>query len=135
VPEFLSAAWVDALDAAARAAVLPDEAAGGSVTVEQVVRDAPEGEVRYHLRLEGGRARVHRGAAEAPDLRLSSDYDVAVRIHQGEINAQDALTEGRLKVQGRFEALLHANNALQALQDLFAPVRVTTSYAEPPSSR
>jgi putative sterol carrier protein len=135
VAEFLSAAWIDALDAAARTAVLPDEAAGMSITVEQVVRDAPDGEVRYHLRLEGGHARVQRGAADAPDLRLYSDYDTAVGFQQGEINAQDALTAGRLKVQGRLEALQRASDALRALHDVFTAVRSGTTFTEPPSAR
>jgi putative sterol carrier protein len=135
VPEFLSAEWVDALDAAARGASLPDAAAALSLTVEQVVRDAPGGEARYHLHLEGREVRVRRGPAEAPDLRLFTDYDVAVRLQQGEINAQDALTTGRLKLQGRFERLLHASDALHALEDLFAPVRAATTYPGSPSSR
>jgi SCP-2 sterol transfer family len=126
--EFLSAAWVDALDDAARRAALPDDAAGLSLTVEQVVRDAPDGEARYHLRLEDGRVRVRRGSADAPDLRLFTDYDVAVRLQRGEISAQNALTAGRLKLQGRFERLLDAGDVLQALEDLFAPVRATTTF-------
>jgi SCP-2 sterol transfer family len=133
--EFLSAEWVDALDAAARGATLPHAAAGVSLTVEQVVRDAPAGEARYHLRLEDGEVRVRSGPAEAPDLRLFTDYDIAVRLHRGEINAQDALTAGRLKMQGRFERLLHAGDVLQALEDMFAPVRAMTTYPEPQSSR
>lgn len=128
VPEFLSAEWIDALDAAARTAVLPEDAAGVSLTVEQVVRDAPDGEARYHLRLEGGRARVRRGGVEAPDLRLSADYDVAMQLQQGEINAQHALAAGRLKVQGRLERLVAASDVLQALEDVFAPVRAATTY-------
>jgi putative sterol carrier protein len=134
VPEFLSEAWIDALDTAARTAALPDEAADTSFTVEQVVRDAPDGEVRYHLRLENGRARVQRGAADAPDLRLYSDYDTAIRLQQGEINAQDALTAGRLKVQGRLEALQHASDALRTLHDVFTAVRAGTTFAAPRSS-
>jgi hypothetical protein len=135
VPEFLSLAWIDALDATARTAALPDEATDTSFTVEQIVRDAPDGEVRYHLRLEGGRARIQRGAADAPDLRLYSDYDTAVLLQRGEINAQDALTAGRLKVQGRLEALQHASDALRALHDIFTSVRAGTTFAEPRSAR
>jgi putative sterol carrier protein len=135
VPEFLSTNWIDALDEAARATSLPDTATGATLVVEQVVRDAPGGEVRYHLRIEQGRASVHHGAAEAPDLRLFADYDIAVRLQRGELSAQDALAVGRLKVQGRLERLLHAGEALQALEDVFAPVRAATTYREPRSSR
>jgi putative sterol carrier protein len=128
VPEFLSTEWVDALDAAARDAPFCDVPADQSLTVEQVVRDAPDGEVRYHLCLEGGHIRVRRGPAEAPDLRLFTDYDVAVRLQRGELNAQDALTAGGLKLQGRFERVLHTSDLLHALEDVFAPVRAITTY-------
>src|SRR5262245_31523272 len=83
VPEFLSREWIEALDAAARAATLPADVAGVSIEVEQVVGDAPGGEIRYHLRLEDGRARVYSGPAASPHLRLIADYDMAARIHRG----------------------------------------------------
>jgi putative sterol carrier protein len=128
VPDFLSAEWVTALDDAARDVALPDAAATVSITVEQVVRDAPGGEARYHLRIEDGRARVHPGPAAAPDLRLFADYETAARLQRGEVNAQHALAAGSLKVQGRFAQLLRVDDALQALEDVFAPVRAATTY-------
>jgi putative sterol carrier protein len=135
VTDFLSAEWIEALDAAARAATLPETASAVSITIEQVVRDAPGGESRYHLRIEDGRARVHSGPAAAPDLRLFADYDVAARIQRGEVNAQEALAAGRLKVQGRFAHLLRVDDALRALEDVFAPVRAETTYVERGPSR
>lgn len=102
-----------------------------SITVEQVVRDAPGGESRYHLRIEDGRARVELGPATAPDLRLFADYDIAARIQRGEVNAQEALAAGRLKMQGRFAHLVRVDDALRALEDVFAPVRADTTYRQP----
>jgi putative sterol carrier protein len=135
VADFLSAEWIDALDDAARAATLPETVAPVSLTVEQVVRDSPGGETRFHLRIEDGAARVYPGPAEAPDLRLFADYDVAARIQRGEVNAQEALAAGRLKVQGRFAHLLRVDDALRALEDVFAPVRAATTYQAPGASR
>jgi putative sterol carrier protein len=135
VADFLSAAWIEALDEAARAATLPEETAGVSVTIEQIVRDAPGGECRYHLRIEGGRARVLPGPSTTPDLRLFADYDVAARIQRGELNAQQALAAGRLKIQGEFARLVRADEVLRALEDLFAPVRAATTYRDPGPSR
>jgi putative sterol carrier protein len=134
VPDFLSAEWITALDAAARAVTLPDAAATVSITIEQVVRDAPGGEARYHLRIEDGHARVHPGPAATPDLRLFADYDTAARLQRGELNAQHALAIGTLKVQGRFAHLLRVDDALRALEDVFAPVRATTTYRAPGTS-
>lgn len=133
--DFLSAEWIDALDDSARAATLPETVAPLSLTVEQVVRDSPGGETRYHLRIEDGAARVYPGPAEAPDLRLFADYDVAARIQRGQVNAQEALAAGRLKVQGRFAHLLRVDDALRALEDVFAPVRAATTYRAPGASR
>jgi putative sterol carrier protein len=135
VADFLSAEWIEALDAAARAATLPETASAVSITIEQVVRDAPDGETRYHLRIEDGRARVQPGPAAAPDLRLFADYDVATRIQRGEVNAQEALAAGRLKVQGRFAHLLRVDDALRALEDVFEPVRAETTYRDAGRSR
>ena len=101
-----------------------------SLTVEQVVRDSPDGETRYHLRIVDGGARVQPGPAEAADLRLFADYDVAARRQRGEVNTQEALAAGRLKVQGRFAHLLRVDDALRALEDVFAPVRAATTYRE-----
>ena len=101
-----------------------------SLEIEQVVRDAPGGVVRYHFRLEDGRARVQAGPAPSPDLRLIADYVVAARIQRGELNAQEALAAGRLKVQGRFAPLVRANDALGSLEDVFAGVRAATTYED-----
>src|SRR5918996_4748967 len=133
MPEFLSPEWIDALDAAAQATTLPESAAGVTLTVEQVVRDSPTGEVRYHLSLEGGRARVRPGQADAPDLRILAGYDLAARLQRGEISAQQALAEGTLKVQGRLQRLVQAGDALRALEDLVAPVRAATTYPTSPA--
>ena len=133
--DFLSAEWIEALDAAARAATLPETASAAAITIEQVVRDAPGGESRYHLRIEDGRARVQPGPAAEPDLRLFADYDVAARIQRGEVNAQEALAAGRLKVQGRFAHLLRVDDALRELEDVFAPVRAETTYPDARPSR
>ena len=135
MPEFLSREWIEALDAAARAATLSADAATVSIEIEQVVRDAPGGEIRYHLRLEDGRARVLSGPGAAPHLRLIADYDVAARIQRGEVNAQEALATGRLKVQGQFAHLLRVDEALRSLEDVFAAVRAATTYADARPSR
>ena len=135
MPEFLSREWIESLDAAARRAAVPTDAPSVSIEVELVVHDAPGGEVRYHLRLEDGRPRVSPGSSPSPHLRLTADYEVAARMQRGEVNAQEALAAGRLKVQGRFKHLVRADEALRSLEDVFAEVRAATTYGEPRPSR
>ncbi|MCA1844007.1 MAG: SCP2 sterol-binding domain-containing protein [Actinobacteria bacterium] len=122
---FLSAEWIAALDAAAREATVPD---GVRLTIQQVVTDAGEGDVRYHLVLDEGRLQVRPGEAEAADLTLVQTREVAAALSRGELNAQQALEAGRLKLRGDIGHLARQGRALNAMEDVFAAVRAVTSY-------
>jgi alkyl sulfatase BDS1-like metallo-beta-lactamase superfamily hydrolase len=129
---FLSPAWLAELDAAGRAAqALAPALADATLTIEQVVRGAPTGDVRYHIAIDRGAVRVHPGAADAPDLTFTTDYDAACALARGEANSQDLLVRGRFKVTGRIERLVAYAAALDVLDDAFADVRATTTYPAP----
>lgn len=125
---FLSLEWVDALDRAAREA---GAWAGPPLVLEQVVRDTPDGDVRFHLVLDAGGIRVAGGEAERPDVTLSSDFATAVRIARGTANVQRALAAGRCRLHGDLELLARSADALVALGDLFRSVRVATVFPDP----
>ena len=120
---FLSPEWIEALDSAAREAVVP---AGVQLTIQQIVTDGDE--VRYHLVLNDGRLRVHPGEAANADVTLVQTRDVAVALSRGEINAQQALEAGRLKLRGDIGHLARQGKALTAMEDAFAAVRAATTY-------
>lgn len=122
---FLSAEWIEALDAAAREAAVPD---GVTLTIQQVVTGDGGPELHYHLVLEDGRLRVHPGEAAAADVTLVQTREVAAALSRGELNAQQALEAGRLKLRGDIGALGRHGKALTALQDVFAAVRSATEY-------
>ena len=122
---FLTPEWIAALDAAAREAVVP---AGVRLTIQQIVADEGGGDVRYHLVLDGGRLRVHPGEAAAADVTLVQDREVAAAFSRGELNAQQALEAGRLKLRGDIGHLAREGRALTAVEDVFAAVRAATSY-------
>jgi len=124
VARFLSPAWLDDLATAADGASGVD---GEPVTVEQVVTGAPGGDVRYRLRLGGGRAAVLREPGEA-EARLRTDWATAVALGRGELAATDALLAGRLRVGGDVRALRRAAAALAGLDALFAEVRGRTTW-------
>ena len=125
---FLTPEWIAALDTAAREAAVP---AGVHLTIQQIVTgDDGEGadDVRYHLVLDAGRLRVHAGDAPAADVTLVQTRAVAAALSRGELNAQQALEAGRLKLRGDIGHLAREGRALTALADVFAAVRAVTTY-------
>ena len=126
MPRFLSPEWIEALDAAAREATVPG---GVRLTIQQIVTGDGEGaEVRYHLVLDDGRLRVHPGEAAAADVTLVQTRAVAAALSRGELNAQQALEAGRLKLRGDIDHLAREGRALTAVEDVFAAVRAGTTY-------
>jgi putative sterol carrier protein len=124
---FLSPEWIAALDAAAREATVP---AAVRLTIQQIVADdgGGGGEVRYHLVLDEGRCRVVPGDADDPDVTLLQTREVAAALSRGELNAQQALEAGSLKLRGDLGHLAKEGKALGAMEDVFAAVRAGTTY-------
>jgi hypothetical protein len=125
VPEYLSDAWVDALDDALR----PVRALGALV-IEQVVTGVPgRGEVRYFTWFDAEGGHVATLGTRPADVVLRTDYTTAVAIAQGRENPQRALAAGRLQLGGEIEALTRNADALAALDDATAALRAATTYA------
>jgi hypothetical protein len=122
---FLSPEWIAALDAAAGEAAVPG---GVRLTIQQIVTDDGGDDVRYHLVLEDGRLRVHPGEAARADLTLVQTRAVAGALSRAELNAQQALEAGRLKLRGDIGHLAREGKALTVLADVFAAVRLATMY-------
>lgn len=122
---FLTAEWIEALAAAARDAPVP---AGVSLVIQQVVRSEAGEEISYHLVLGDGHLRVHAGEAETADVTLVQSREVAAALSRGELNAQQALEAGRLKLRGDIGQLARHGKALVAMEDVFAAVRAGTTY-------
>jgi putative sterol carrier protein len=129
VAEFLSAEWIAALDAAARAStVLTDCAGSESFVLEQRVELASGAEAVHHLVFAPDGTRVLLGAASQPDVVLGTDLPTAVALARGEINAQLALASGHLRVRGDLDALTSRSDALRKIDDVFASVRTETTF-------
>lgn len=129
---FLSDEWVRALALACEGAVIAPSSETGPFVIEPVVTGVPAlGEVRYRIRFEGGTCAVDRASAAASDVRLETDYVTAVALSRGTANAQAALADGRLRVSGDVARLAAHASALAALDDLFAAVRLSTTYPAP----
>jgi putative sterol carrier protein len=128
VAEFLSAEWVATLDAVVGATDTLADVTDEPFVLEQRV-DLPGGGCStHHLRLGPGRAHFVAGPADRPDVALHTDLRTAIAIARGEVNAQQALSRGTLRVRGRLQALVGAGDALASLDDVFTTVRSETTY-------
>lgn len=122
--EFLSPAWVRALDDAVSAA--HDLATGSPFVVETLVK-GPDREVGYQVRFGTDGASVAAPGAGVADVVLVTDAETAWSLHQGTVRAQDAFARGALKVRGRPELLTKRSELLAALERALAPLRAGTT--------
>jgi len=98
--------------------------------LEQVVRETPDGAVRYLVVVSAGSAYVVAPPAgdRRPDLTITCDWTTAVAIATGQISAQTALMEGRLRVRGDLARLAGRASELVGLDPLPDNVRRQTTY-------
>ncbi len=108
--EFLSDGWFDSLEAMATQAEID---AGIHLVVQQTVEG--ESPISWQIRLERGTVVVARGVAADADVRLTSDRATALGIHRGEISAQRAFLDGKLRIGGDIAALMADRHALEAV--------------------
>ena len=126
---YLSLDWIDALsDEVARSEQMKTVAETHSIGVTQVVSDGPEGDVTYHLVVADGAASFGAGPAEPEDVKMEQDWETAVAVATGELNAQEAFIGGRIRLFGDQQKLLDSHPVFGALDAVFATVRERTSY-------
>ena len=126
---YLSLDWIDALsEAVARSEDMRAAAVEHSIGVTQVVDGTPEGDVTYHLVVADGTARFGAGPAEPEDVRFVQDWETAVGVATGEINAQEAFIKGRIRLYGDQQKLMTSQAVFRALDAVFSEVRDRTEY-------
>lgn len=118
---FLTDQWFDDLEAAARGTSVPLDV---RLVIQQIIPGSAEGdEVAYVLSAADGAITVRRGRAEAPDITFTQDRATAEAIHRGELSAQAAFIEGRLRLGGDLRAVIERADSLISLDDVFAAAR------------
>ncbi|MBK5289729.1 MAG: SCP2 sterol-binding domain-containing protein [Acidimicrobiia bacterium] len=102
--KYLSDAWLD--EARALAADQP-ERPGATARMQYVVTGGPDGDIKYWWRLEDGRLLDSAtGVIEDPDFTMTLTYEDSVKIQRGELDANAAFMQGRMKVTGNLGALM-----------------------------
>jgi SCP-2 sterol transfer family len=130
---FLSPVWLEAFDAVLQAdSTLGARFAAAPIAIAQEVTMGDSDTVRYAVVLDGAGGRLVTGAAAvdatAAAVTIACDRPTAAALAQGTLNAQGALTSGRLKVRGAVDRLAGASAALAAVGDLLAALRANTAF-------
>ena len=114
--QFLSQEWADEMTKALNASEDFQKAASGqSAKLQQVVTDAPQGEVKYYFKLEGGQAEVQLGELADAEATITQNYETAVGVTKQEINAQNAFMQGKLKISGNMMKLMQLQSVVNAM--------------------
>ncbi len=104
MPKWLTQEW---LDEERRLAESQPERPGASSRMQYVVTGGPEGEVRYYWVLENGKLLDSQmGDLSDPEVTLTTNYDDAMKVQQGELDANAAFMQGRIKVTGNMAKLM-----------------------------
>lgn len=102
--KYLSQEWLDLQRELA--AEFP-ERPGASARMQYVVTGAPDGDVKYHTVIENGAIVENSlGTDEQAEFTLTATYDDSVKILQGELDANAAFMQGRMKVTGNMGKLM-----------------------------
>jgi predicted lipid carrier protein YhbT len=80
---------------------------GASARMQYVVTGGPDGDVKYYWVLENGKL-LESQIGELPDaeVTLTQSYEDAMRIQKGELDANAAFMQGRVKVTGNMAKLM-----------------------------
>ena len=105
MPKYLTQEW---LDEARKLAESQPERPGASVRMQYVVTGAPDGaDIKYYWVLENGKL-LESKLGELPDaeVTLTQTYDDSVKVQKGELDANTAFMQGRVKVTGNMAKLM-----------------------------
>ena len=102
--KYLSQEW---LDEGQKLAQEFPERPGATARMQFVVTDAPEGEVKYYQVIENGKTLESKlGEDPNAEFTMTANYDDNVKIQKGELDANAAFMQGRMKVTGNMGKLM-----------------------------
>ena len=114
---YLSQEWIDAYNAA----LAGDDAVhaalkGKSATLQMVISGAPQGEIRYWLRIADGDASTGLGDAADAAVTSSPSYETSAQVNSGELDGQKAFMQGKVKISGKMLKMMQLRSPLEKVQ-------------------
>jgi putative sterol carrier protein len=123
--KFLSQEWAEAMTNALNSSEdFKSAASGQSAKLQQVVTDVDGGDVKYYFVLDGGTADISLGEVEGAEATVTQNYDTAAGLQKGEVNAQQAFMQGKLKVSGNMMKLMQLQAVISAIPKAVSDVEV-----------
>jgi len=102
--KWLSQEW---LDETRKMAEGQPERAGASARMQYVVTGAPEGDISYYWVLENGKiSESQLGTLPDAEVTLTTGYADALKIQKGELDANAAFMQGKVKVTGNMAKVM-----------------------------
>ena len=102
--KYLSQDW---LDQGKKLAESQPERPGATARMQYVVTGGPEGDIKYYWILENGKLIESKlGEVDGGDFTMTMSYDDSVKIQKGELDANAAFMQGRMKVTGNMGKLM-----------------------------
>ncbi|MBS1837839.1 MAG: SCP2 sterol-binding domain-containing protein [Actinobacteria bacterium] len=125
---YLSDEWFEvAGQALANSTELAERTAEVDLAIAYEVSGAPGGKVVYTLRFDHGTTTLANGVSDAP-VSFSLDYDTASEIARGDVAAQAAFMQGRLKLVGDVNVLIRDGAVLDGVADALGSLRTDTEF-------
>ena len=102
--KWLSQEW---LDETRKMAEGQPERPGASARMQYVVTGAPEGDIEYYWVLENGKiVESQLGHLDDAEVTLTTAHDDAMKIQKGELDANAAFMQGKVKVTGNMAKVM-----------------------------
>ena len=80
---------------------------GASARMQYVVTGGPEGDISYYWVLENGKiVESQLGTLEDAEVTLTTGYADAIKIQKGELDANAAFMQGKVKVTGNMAKVM-----------------------------
>ncbi len=126
--KYLTQPWLDAQKELAQ--TFP-ERPGATARMQYNVTKGPNGDVRYFWVVESGKLTTSQlGDDPDAEFTLSLSWDDSVRIQKGELDANAAFMQGRIKVTGNMGKLMGLLPLTQSKEykDIQTRIREVTDY-------
>ena len=120
--KYLSQEWIDAYNAAIAQDAVRGALAGKNASIQMVISDSPQGEIRYWLRIADGGAEAGLGDLDGADVTIRQSYETSAQVNKGELDGQKAFTQGKVKIGGKMLKMMQLRGPLAQVQIALAAI-------------